>query len=30
MHDSKIPIRLTVNGRQETLSLDPRTTFSTR
>jgi xanthine dehydrogenase YagT iron-sulfur-binding subunit len=27
MHDSKIPIRLTVNGRQENLSLDPRTTL---
>ena len=27
MHDSKIPVRLTVNGRQEHLSLDPRTTL---
>ena len=27
MHDSRIPVHLTVNGRQENLSLDPRTTL---
>jgi len=27
MHDSRIPVHLTVNGRQENLSLDPLTTL---
>jgi len=27
MHDSRIPVHLTVNGRQESLSLDPRTSL---